>query len=97
MVLPFVFIVLVAGAGRLYPGQGGRWWRWPVLTAAAGVPALALYGALVPFPTGPERVGVWLGVGYYAAVATWTAFMFTRRRDVVDRAVSHVLDPHVTG
>ena len=56
-------------------------WRWLVFPAATVVPALALYGTLVPFPGWPERFGLLAGLASIAATALWLWIL--RRRGLV--------------
>jgi amino acid transporter len=53
-------------------------WRWFVFPAATVVPALALYGTLVPFPGWPERFGLLAGIAALGVTAIWV-FILKRR------------------
>jgi hypothetical protein len=56
-------------------------WRWIVFPAATVVPALALYGTLVPFPGWPERFGLLLGISAIAITTIWLVIL--KRRGLV--------------
>lgn len=73
ILLVLVYAALALGALRLLAESRERQpvWRWIVFPAAAVVPGLALYGTLVPFPSYPERYGLWAGVVVLAGVAVW--------------------------
>jgi amino acid transporter len=54
-------------------------WRWIVFPAATVVPALALYGTLVPFPGWPERFGLLAGFAALGLTALWLIVLKRRR------------------
>jgi hypothetical protein len=56
-------------------------WRWFVFPAATVVPALALYGTLVPFPGWPERFGLLAGITALGVTAIWVVIL--KRRNLL--------------
>lgn len=55
-------------------------WRWLAFPAAAIVPALALYGTLVPFPDWPERFGLLAGLAALGLIAIWVVTLKRRNQ-----------------
>ncbi len=54
-------------------------WRWIVFPMATVVPALALYGTLVPFPGWPERFGLLAGLAALAVTTLWVVILKRRK------------------
>lgn len=71
-----VYLELCVLAIPLVRGPGA----YALLAVAAAVPALGLYGSLVPFPDGPRLVGLGLAVGCIAVSAAATSWLVRRRR-----------------
>jgi amino acid transporter len=67
-------IPLVGGLGRA------------ALVLGAAVPALGLYGSLVPFPEGPRLVGLALAGGCALAAAAWALWLRAHRAEQVAAA-----------
>jgi hypothetical protein len=66
---------------------------WRVLALAAALPGLAIYGTLIPFPTGTARLGVWLTAAVLGVIGLWAAYLVLRRPAAIDRAADHALGP----
>jgi acetyl esterase/lipase/amino acid transporter len=84
LLLVLVYTGLAVGAIRLLvtARTAQPWWRWIVFPLATVVPGLALYGSFVPFPTYPERFGLYSGLAALVLVALWlTVIAHARRRN----------------
>jgi amino acid transporter len=92
LIVMLIYLLLVWGFVR-FGRDRRRAWHWPVLTAAAALPALAIYGTLTPFPTGTAGLGVGLTVAVLGIVAAWTLYLVRRRPETIDRAAAYALAP----
>ena len=69
---------------------GGPAWRYALLVVGAAVPALGLYGSLVPLPEGPRLAGLALAAGCALLAGIWALWLRVRRPALVTAATGHV-------
>ena len=76
LLLVVVYSALSFGALRLLWRAGKQpWWRWLVFVLATVAPVLAFYGAVVPLPAYPERVGFFAGIVAIVVVILWLSWI----------------------
>jgi hypothetical protein len=84
--ITLVYLLLAGGAlGLLWAdrGQGGLWWRLPVVLAGVAVPILSLRGSLVPFPDPPNHTGFYFACAGLGLAALWYAALRALRPEAL--------------
>jgi amino acid transporter len=96
--ITLVYLLLAGGALSLLwsdRGQGGLWWRLPVVLAGVAVPILSFRGFLVPFPDPPNDTGFYFacaGLGL-AALCPWGGLAVGRHAAVGGEAELARVEP----
>jgi amino acid transporter len=85
-----VYLVLAGGALRIVSRALAR---SVVVVAAGALPALGIYGTLVPRPAGVGRVGGIVFAALLAVTVTWVGVLRLRRPEHLQHAAEHVLQP----
>ncbi|HEU5380194.1 MAG TPA: APC family permease [Ktedonobacteraceae bacterium] len=82
LLIELIYIGLCLVAIRLLAAEPGKWWRWIFLLVAIVTPILGIYGSVVPFPSWPQNLGVFISLGVVALSLIWTLihwFVFPAR------------------
>lgn len=81
-----IFLTLALGSVRLVRSARARIRRLPVALVASAVPALGVYGAFDPFPTGTERWGLVIAGAILIGGLALFAYLALRRPAVLAHA-----------
>lgn len=74
--------------------EGGLWWKAILVLLGLATPILAFKGALDPFPTFPNSLGVWIAVGCIVIAAVWYGILHFTRPEQVKAAAGHAVEHH---
>jgi amino acid transporter len=72
LLIELIYVGLCVGAVRLLLQDPARVWRWLFLLVAIVTPILGIYGSVVPFPTWPQNLGIYIVIGVIVLSLVWT-------------------------
>jgi amino acid transporter len=82
LLIELIYIGLCLVAVRLLAADPGKWWRWLFLLVAIVTPILGIYGSVVPFPSWPQNLGVFISLAVVVLSLIWVLvnrFVFPAR------------------
>jgi len=82
LLIELIYIGLCIAIVHLLLQHPEKWWRWLFLTMALVTPLLGIYGCVIPFPTWPQSLAIFITVSVIALSAVWTLvirFAFPKR------------------
>jgi len=92
-----IYVILALFALRLVwrsRGEGGLWWKVPVVLGGVATPILAYGGSLDPWPAYPNNRGIIFALVCVGIVAVWYAFLKIRHPDRIRDAAQHAVEHH---
>jgi amino acid transporter len=82
LLIELIYIGLCIAAVRLLLDDPEQWWRWLFLAMALVTPLLGIYGSIIPFPSWPQSLAIYITVSVIVLSAVWTLvirFAFPKR------------------
>ena len=74
--------------------EGGIWWKVILVVLGLVTPILAFKGALDPFPTSPNNLGVFIAIACIVIAAVWYGILHFARPAQVRAAAAHAVEHH---